>query len=558
MTERQADLDATVIVVGMGPVGVTLAGLLGQRGISTAVFDKLPGLYPLPRAAGVDHEVMRIAQELGVAARLEPHVVPYRPSQYRGVQGQVIKRLDSPPPPHRLGWDPMLAFDQPAFEGVLRERVGELPAVSVALETEVTAFGQDEDGVWADVTVPGATTVERVSGKYLVACDGGASPIRRQLGITMTDLGFHESWLVIDVLVDDEAVLQRLPDTQVQYCEPRRPSTFINLVGRHRRWEIALEPDELPVGPVANEDVWPWLERWISPGEARIWRAAAYMFHGLVADQWRDGRILLAGDAAHMTPPFMAQGMAQGMRDVHNLAWKLQAVIEGRATDELLDTYEAERRPHVIKTTQHTIDLGRIICERRESIALARDRELLAGHAGEVPVTYRSSFLPVLDAGLIAIGSPGAGEILPQPFVREASIAGLDSERRTPARLDDITGPGFQVIVGAAVDDPDVDRLRMSIAPLDGCVVRIKSATSGAASRHDLDLVERDEVMTTWLAGLRAVVAIARPDHYVYGTAASVDDALALIEGLRRVCAVGARGPESEGDGVERRLCTKK
>ena len=514
--------DPEVLVVGMGPSGVALAGLLGQRGIRTAVFDRLPGLFPLPRAAGMDHEVMRIAQELGVAEQLAEVVVPYRASEYRGVGGAVIKRLDSPPPPYRLGWDPMFAFDQPAFEAVLRRRVRELPAVTVSLEAEVVAVGQDDDGVWADVRDSGATAVRRVRGSYLVACDGGASPVRRELGITMTDLGFHENWLVVDAIVDDEEVRRRLPATQVQYCEPGRPATFVNLVGHHRRWEIALDPGELPVGPVDNDDVWPWLAPWLRPGEARIWRAAAYMFHGLVADRWRAGRILLAGDAAHMTPPFMAQGMAQGMRDVQNLAWKLQAVLERRAGDGLLDSYQAERRPHVVTTTTHTIELGRVICERDESVALARDRELLDAAGGEVPVTLRSTFLPPLRDGVIAVDTPGAGEILPQPFLVR------DGEQ---PRLDDVLGTGFRVVATPAIDAADIARLRTAVEPLGGRVVRLHPPGTALAASSG-DLVERDGVLTGWLEGLGRAVVIARPDHYVYATAASVEEALTLLEDL--------------------------
>lgn len=520
-----AGVNPEVLVVGMGPTGVALAGLLGQRGIRTAVFDKLPDLFPLPRAAGMDHEVMRIAQELGVVDQLADVVVPYRASEYRGVHGNVIKRLDSPPPPYRLGWDPMFAFDQPAFETVLRRRVAELPSVTVSLDAEVRAVGEDRDGVWADVLDRGATHVRRVRGTYLVACDGGASPVRRALGITLTDLGFHENWLVVDAVIDQDEVLARLPSTQVQYCLPRRPATYVNLVGRHRRWEIALEPGELPVGPVENDAVWPWLEPWVRPGEARIWRAAAYMFHGLVADQWRAGRILLAGDAAHMTPPFMAQGMAQGMRDVQNLAWKLQLVLEGRAPHRLLDTYQAERRPHVVTTTTHTIELGRVICQRDEALALARDAEMLSAHTGEIPVTLRSSFLPPLRNGLTDTRTPGAGQILPQPFVGEAG--------RT-LRLDDVTGADFRVVVTADVDDAAMARLRAAIEPVGGRVVRVRRPGTDVGTTEAADVVERDGVLSDWLAGLERTIAIARPDHYVYATAASVEEALLLLDDLIR------------------------
>ncbi|MFW0783592.1 bifunctional 3-(3-hydroxy-phenyl)propionate/3-hydroxycinnamic acid hydroxylase [Gordonia sp. CPCC 206044] len=519
MTSRDTDVD--ILVVGMGPTGAALAGLLGQHGVRVAVFDQLPGLYPLPRAAGMDHEVMRIAQELGIADALQPHVVPYRASEYRGVDGQVIKRLDSPPSPYRLGWDPMFAFDQPAFEGLLRERVGSLPSVTVTLETSVIDVGQNAETVWVDVQ-RGDSRVERITGRYLVACDGGSSHVRRQLGITLTDLGFHENFLVVDAIVGDDA-LSRLPNTQVQYCEPTRPSTFVALAGRHRRWEIMLDPDELPAGPVADADAWPFLERWIRPGEADLWRSAAYTFHGLVADEWRRGRILLAGDAAHMTPPFMAQGMAQGMRDAQNLAWKLRtALASPDAGDALLDTYQKERRPHVVATTGHTIYLGRIICERDETVARERDVRL-RGTADDVPVTYRSTLLPALTGGLIANETRGAGEILPQPWV-----FGPDG---SPTLLDDLTGCGFRVIATSDLDAEQRDLLTTAIEPLDGTVICV---SSGTERRTDVGqtVVERENLLSSWTAAFERTLVIARPDHVVYATADSMSECCTLLEHL--------------------------
>lgn len=515
------DHDVDVLIVGMGPTGATLAGLLGQSGIRTAVFDQLPGLYPLPRAAGMDHEVMRIAQQLTIADALKPHVVPYRASEYRGVDGDVIKRLDSPPPPHRLGWDPMFAFDQPAFENLLRERVGSLASVSVSLECTVTDVGQDDDHAWVDVRRAESTAVERITGRYLVACDGGGSPIRRRLGIALTDLGFHENFLVVDAIVGDEAS-DRLPATQVQYCEPDRPSTYIRLAGRHRRWEIMLDPGELAAGSVADDDAWPFIERWIRPGEAELWRSAAYTFHGLVADDWRRGRILLAGDAAHMTPPFMAQGMAQGIRDAQNLAWKLRCALDSATTAEsVLDSYQAERRPHVVETTSHAIDLGRVICERDKAAAIERDRTL-RGTGGEVPVTYRSTFLPTIDDGLVAGHTPGAGQILPQPWITAPD--------GTSALLDDLTGCGFRIISTSPLDPAEIDQLAESIALLGGNVTVVSSRSGRSVdSPH---LIETDDVLSTWMADLGRTIVIARPDHTVYATADSVVECCGLVADL--------------------------
>jgi len=196
--------EVDALVVGMGPAGATLAGLLGLRGLRVAAFDRLPDLYPLPRAIGLDHEVMRIAQELGVSDRLQPFIAPYRPSEYRGMDGQLIKRLDAAPPPHRLGWSPNYVFEQPAFERILRARLTELPTVSTTTSAEVVAVGQDADHAWADVVLPGDSRPTRHTAPFLIACDGGSSPIRKQLGITLEDLGFDEPWLVLDAIVSEE------------------------------------------------------------------------------------------------------------------------------------------------------------------------------------------------------------------------------------------------------------------------------------------------------------------------------------------------------------------
>lgn len=528
-------ITADVLIVGMGPTGVVLAGLLGQQGITTAVYDRLPGLYPLPRAAGMDQEVMRIAQELGVAEALAPFVRPYRASQYRGVDGQVIKRLDSPPPPHRLGWEPLYAFDQPQFENVLRTRVSELPSVRIELECSVTRIGQDPDGVWAEIRGETDDEARVVTGRYLVGCDGGASFVRRSLGIPLTDLGFHENFLVVDAIVEPDA-LERLPQTQVQFCEPARPCTFVALAGHHRRWEIMLDPGELPTGAITDDVVWPYLRRWIRPGDATIWRSAAYRFHGLVADRWRDGRILIAGDAAHMTPPFMAQGMAQGMRDAQNLAWKLACAIDEPSNDGVLESYEAERRPHVVATTKHTIDLGRVICERDETLARERDA-LLRGTAAtddEVPVTFRSTFLPALTAGLVT-ATPGAGQVSPQPVVDGPSGTML---------LDDAAGRGFRLLVDATATDADVAELRRLLTPLDGRVVMVLPPTA-ETSTHSSTFRDVEGVLTGWLTELGAHAVAVRPDHYVYGTAEDPASTRGLVEQL--VAAVTAHARTTTG-----------
>ncbi|NRF67724.1 bifunctional 3-(3-hydroxy-phenyl)propionate/3-hydroxycinnamic acid hydroxylase [Aquincola sp. S2] len=519
--------ETDVIIVGLGPTGATLAGLLGQRGLSVTVFDRLPDLFPLPRAAGLDHEVMRIAQELQVADRLAAHIAPYRPSEYRGMQGQLIKRLDAAPPPHRLGWAPNYVFEQPAFERILRARLAELPNVHVATSAEVREVGQDDQHAWADVVLPGDAEPTRHVARWLIACDGGSSPVRKRLGLTLEDLGFDEPWLVVDAIVS-EAKLAELPQTQVQYCEAERPCTYVVGVGRHRRWEIMLLPGDSLSSDFPDEQLWPLLERWLKPGEAQIWRAAAYRFHGLVANQWRRDRILLAGDAAHMTPPFMAQGMVQGMRDALNLAWKLDDVHRGRASHRLLDSYQAERRPQVVATTRVAMELGRVICERDPERARERDARLLAEQGGQVSTRFRQDMIPGIADGLIETATPGAGSIVPQPLVR-------DGERFV--RLDDVSGRGVRLVAIEALRPDEVRAARQALAPLGGTLVVLTNEMSADVPADGVPVIHAAEdvpVMAPWLAKLERRFALVRPDHCVYGTAASLDEALTLIARLQQ------------------------
>ncbi|HKT72677.1 MAG TPA: bifunctional 3-(3-hydroxy-phenyl)propionate/3-hydroxycinnamic acid hydroxylase [Steroidobacteraceae bacterium] len=526
---RAAGLDAHVLIVGLGPTGAAAAALLGARGLEVRAYDRLPDLYPLPRAIGLDHEVMRVMQELGIAERVLPLVALYRPSEYRGMQGQLIKRLDAAPPPYRTGWPPNLVFDQPEFEQVLRARLGEMPRVKVQLSAEVLGVGQETDHVWADVRTSSGQ-MRRVSAEYLLACDGGASPIRKSLGIELDDLGFDEPWLVVDVIVSDETA-KRLPQTQVQYCEAARPCTFVVGPGNHRRWEIMLLPGDTLSPEFPEAELWPLLSRWIGPGDGRLWRAAMYRFHGLIAREWRRGRILLAGDSAHMTPPFMAQGMVQGIRDAQNLSWKLARVI-GRASPAcLLDSYGIERRPHVEVTTRTAISLGREICERDPDRARARDELLLEGQGGVVTTMVRQDMIPGLRNGLIALDSPGAGVIFPQPMVR---VAGTER----CARLDDLTGPRLLVVALTAPSGAELAEFERRLRPFEGCFVAF--APVGAGLRVDVAVEEAEGGLVEWLKSLNATYAIVRPDHYVYATATAASEALLYLDRFVRHVASSA------------------
>jgi 3-(3-hydroxy-phenyl)propionate hydroxylase len=334
-----------VIVVGFGPSGAVAAALLGQAGVRALVVDRSAEVYPKPRAIALDHEIMRVFQNLGLQDAVAPHCEPFTPSEYYGVDGQLIKRLATVAPPYPLGHTPSMVFTQPPVEAALRAHVQSHPLVEVALGQRFTGLEQDDDGVTVHLEGDDGQHT-RVRARYVIGCDGASSAVREAVGIELEDLQFDEPWLVVDVQVNERG-LAKLPATSVQYCEPARPCTYVIGPGNHRRWEISLLPGEDPAYMASEEGAWSVLRRWIGPEDATLWRQASYRFHALVAREWRSSRVFIAGDAAHQQPPFLGQGMCQGVRDAANLAWKLAAVLGGEANDALLDTYAEERREHV-------------------------------------------------------------------------------------------------------------------------------------------------------------------------------------------------------------------
>lgn len=489
-----------VAIVGFGPVGVVAAGLLGQAGVRVLACDRLPGVYEIPRAIALDHEIMRVFQQLGVADEVARHCEPFTPSEYFGVDGQLIRRMTMVEPPYPQGYTPSIVFTQPPVERLLRERVARLPGVQVELSTECRHVAQDARGVTLDLHGP--TGHRQVRANYVIACDGGASPVRTQLGLELEDLDFDEPWLVVDVMVNDRG-LAKLPTTSVQYCEPQRPCTLVIGPGRHRRWEISLKPGEDPAEAATPEATWRLLSRWLTPEDGTLWRQSSYRFHALVAAHWRQGRVFLAGDAAHMQPPFLGQGMCQGIRDAANLCWKLASVlrgtVQGSAAEALLDSYGAERKAHVRELTSRIKGVGAVICERDVDRARARDARLLAECGGVVKDTPRQDILPRLEAGLLATqDSPGRGQLFPQPRLAHGG---------QPAQLmDAVAGHGWRLVLGPQA-------LAWAVGTPAG-VVRVEVP----------EQADVDGVLARWWTRMDACAAIVRPDHYVFAAARSAAD----------------------------------
>ena len=506
-----------VLISGFGPAGAVAAGMLGARGHSVLVVERLTDIYDKPRAIALDHEILRHFDNMGIADDVMPYIAPFTASEHYGAQGQLIRHIDMVPPPYPLGYTPSMVFTQPPVEAVMRRHAESFENVTVELGTELLDFQAGAGGVVVTLKNAGGET-RTVSGRYLIGCDGAWSRVRELSGMKLEDLVFDEPWLVIDVKVHEDA-LAKLPQSSAQYCDPARPASYIMGPGNHRRWEIMLLPDEDPREMAQPENVWRLLSRWLTPEEGELWRAAAYRFHALVADQWCKGRVMIAGDAAHQQPPFIGQGMCQGLRDVSNLVWRLDRILKGKASHALLDSYTTERKKHVQTLTGRIKAIGQAICERDPQAAAARDARILAEGGGQALRLTRQDIVPPIEQGLIGPeGTPARGLLFPQPAVFQGKSEQL---------LDKLTGPVWRLILdGRRIGASDAVDVAKRFPEIDLRII----APAGQSSSEAPVLHERDGVLAAWFDKHGAVAAIVRPDHYVYGAAANSTQLSTLLE----------------------------
>lgn len=475
-----------VAIVGAGPVGLTLAVLLGQAGWSVEVLERQPEPYGLPRAVHLDQEAARILQLAGVMEALAPLSEPMDAYEWRSADGRTLLRLE---PPACSGWPASSMFSQPDLERLLERAAGSLPTVEVRRGVEVA----DIDGV---------------SCRWIVGCDGADSTVRAAAGFTMTDLGYHHRWVVLDLLVQDQWPWQPM---NLQICDPARPLTAVSGGPGRRRFELMCLPGEDPDELLADQGIWNLLERWgLSPANASIERRAVYAYDARLADAWRHGRVLLAGDAAHQMPPFAGQGLCSGLRDAANLAWKLDLVLSGRTDDALLDTYQSERAPQVSAEIAFSIELGALICTLDPAEAAARDDAMAAAALATGPVSIPAE--PPLGPGVALASDVHAGELCPLGLVEHQGRRG---------RLDDVVGGGW-LLLGAAGDPGGYleDDAARRWKALGGRSVQV---APGAA------IDDLEGCYARWFEALGAGVALVRPDFHVFGTAIRLEDAAPLI-----------------------------
>lgn len=488
-----------VVIVGLGPVGKLLAILLGRQGHTVTVVDRKTEGYPLPRAVTHDFEFARILQSIGLAPDTIPDITQPYDSMYvwRNADLQTLVEVDWSGV-GSSGWYNTYFFSQPALEDRMEAVLSALPSVTVLRGWSAEVLSDDATVTARLVRI--ADDEERiVEARYLVGADGANSTVRRWAGIDWHDLGFFYDWLVVDVIPDPSLAF---PHVAIQTCDIARPATMVPGGPGRRRWEFMRLPHETIESLNRTERAWELLEPFgIRPENSELERHSVYTFQAGWATRWRQGHVLLAGDAAHLMPPFAGQGLGAGLRDVTNLAWKLRAVLDGRAAEAILDSYADERLPHIREFIDFSVELGRVICITDPDEAAARDTRMIAElEKGNPPPAPPA---PLLGPGLHL---PDAGSLSPQGSVR----AGADV-----VRFDDLHPGGVLLLASGALR------------------ARLGSEAAGILTAWGFDVVALDEIddvhdtYAPWLAGLGEAVLI-RPDFYTFG-ASDADGVDALV-----------------------------
>lgn len=477
-----------VVIVGAGPTGITAATFLAQYGVDCLILDRWPGVYPQPRAVHLDDEIYRVIARLGVAEEFAAISRPTLGLRLLDNRFRVLAEFNRDPARSVHGFPQANMFDQPELEALLRANLKRYAGVELRGDTEVTNLTENEKRVSVTFTDRSDGQVHLVEADYLLGCDGANSTVRAQIGATMRDLNFEQRWLVVDIATD--ADLHQWEGVH-QVCDPIRAGTYMRIGPSRYRWEFQLLAGESAADFGTLAALRPLIAPWtadVLDGELTLLRVTEYTFRAQIADRWRRGNIFILGDAAHLTPPFIGQGMGAGVRDAANLAWKIAWVRNGMLAADVLDTYEQERKPHTRQMIRLALNVGRSMTG--------------GGHLGNLVrrvVLPRLRLIPGLRDKVVDSTTPALRRsVLVSKSHRPRRLAGMlcpNPPLPGGQGLDDVLGTGFGLITTSRLGAADEASLRRR-----GVVVVV--ARPGSA-------------LESWLRQGRAAAAIVRPDRTV-------------------------------------------
>jgi len=502
-----------VVVVGAGPSGLAVATLLGQYGVECLVLDRWEGVYPLPRAVHLDDEVYRIIHRLGVATQFAGLSRPARGLRLLAPDHRVIAEFQRSADSGAHGYPQANMFDQPDLEQLMRNNLRIMPTVTLRGNVDVHRITQGNAAARVDFTDRVTGARESVRASHVLGCDGANSVVRRAIGAEMEDLGFEQRWLVIDI--DTSAQLNQWEGVH-QLCDSRRAGTYMRVGEVRYRWEFRLLPGETAADFATMDTLHPLIRPWtgdVPVDDLRVIRVADYTFRAQVANKWRDRRVFLLGDAAHLSPPFIGQGMGAGLRDAMNLAWKLAGVLAGDLPATALASYQTERKRHARKT-----------------ITVAKLFGLTMTAGGRVGTVLRRFLAPGLH--LVAdvpaqswTARPGGSRTRLPALARTSAVGRLCPNAPTSVdpdanRFDGVAGDGFALLALAITPEECERILHKGAAPV---------------------VADPGSELHRWLVRHRAAAAVVRPDRTVMFTSDSVSGSLTRLPSFHSATANAER-----------------
>jgi 3-(3-hydroxy-phenyl)propionate hydroxylase len=522
--------DYDVVIAGYGPTGAVAANLLGAADIRTLVVEPNPTIFDIPRAVHFDGEVMRIFQSLGLHDKISKIAAPAASIGFTNGRGWDLFRQDLSAIPRIHAWDNSNFFNQPALEKHLREGVTRYHCVECSLKESVSNFTLTKNGIEIEITsiTDHSTTRRTVNTQYLLGCDGANSRVRKLMGISQEDLDCDEPWLVVDWLLPDDVEFKR---NALQICNPQRPATLVPCQGNHIRWEFMVNEGD-DIDSLENEAnirqlMAPHLHRLspnLTPDMGRLVRSKVYNFHALIADTFQQDRVFILGDAAHQMPPFLGQGMCAGIRDAHNLCWKLAQVLKGGLPTKILTSYTSERHPHVFEIIKTAVGHGSVIQNRNPITSFIRDCYLKLGKQLPFLVGFlRFDLSWRLGPGLFSVQSVSKADQdspIGQPLPQSTLQVTPQGQSRTSVLSDELLGPEF-TLVSFNVDSNSLKEIRTSTFEL------THLAIGPLANSTDIN-----GVFEQWFRQHDARIALVRPDRHVYGLCNTQEQASGLIRNL--------------------------